>query len=261
MRISYRLDRGKLPFIGLGIAAGSAALGFGAALDLPPAIPLLVATACYLCAAALALSGVHLRTFSMHREWNAARVEKAIRAARDDVTIRLMQTWIPEREYLFPYLERLLVRENRRFKLEVLLVDPSQSDAPADDLVAARVRLRELTSERARADIVATIEDLFHMKSAVDQARRGKHPDLDLTVKCHRVLPPGPIYQVGGERMFIGFYPPTRSSLHAPMLEIRREDCDYWHTFQQAFEATWRDADTVETVEDGAVVLKSESVP
>jgi hypothetical protein len=198
--------------------------------------------------------GFQLRDVIIHASWHNERVTDAIKRAQDGTTIRIMQTWLPEREHLFPLIADEMTRSGKDLTLEVLLMHPGTSDPDADDLLAARVRHRDERRAQARAHIIDTIDHLFRMRDRLEKVS-GKRGRLDLAVRCHHTLPFGPIYQVGDERMFVGLYLPTRSSLNAPMIEIRRKESGYWYTFEQAFLAVWHDADTVEDVKFGDLVL------
>ena len=257
MRIPYQLDRGELPIVALAIGSGSALLAVGTAIDLPIAVLLAVPLAVYSFAAWRLSKGFRFRAMSIHPEWDSRRINEALRSAPADATVRIMQTWVPEREQLFPLLERLLTQEQKSFELEVLLIHPGASDPDPLDLVAARVTRRDESRAHARSQIVATTEHLFKMKRRIDEARAGKLLPVQLSVRCHRTLPFGPIYQIGTDRLFVGLYLPTRSSLHAPMFEIRRTDSDYWQTFEQAFTDPWNTADEVAGVEHGDLVFAS----
>jgi len=179
----------------------------------------------------------------IHHQWSSRRVIRALESAPETATIQILQTWFPEENFATS-LERLYKAHNKRFRLRVMIIDPNgQSEM---DVLAARVKLRGIDRARAVGHVTASLENICRMKRNVDTAlraaaRNGDSPGtVDLQIKLYSFLPFGPIYKIGEEVMFIGFYLSHVSSVDGPMIEVRKEACpDLWHIFDEDFRRGW----------------------
>lgn len=134
------------------------------------------------------------------------------------------------------------------FHLRVMIVDPH--DEGVIDILAARVKLRGINRAKAVGEVTSSLENLCGLKRNVDaamrsSARNGDSPDVvDLQIRLYDFLPFGPIYKIGEEVIFVGFYLGHVSSVHGPMIEVRKESCpDLWQVFEDDFRRGW-DAST-----------------
>jgi hypothetical protein len=185
----------------------------------------------------------------VHRQWDTQRVVSSLKAAQPDATIRILQTWFPEEDF-FDSLRDRFIKDKKRFALRVLLLDAEINPERTDDLLEKRVLLRgDFNRDKAIEEILTTIGRLVHLKKTVDeQWRRDATPGvrvqaLDLEIRRYGFLPFGPIYQVGPDVMYVGFYLSYTTSLYAPMLEVRNTgDNELWEKFQQQLDKGWSDA-------------------
>jgi hypothetical protein len=185
----------------------------------------------------------------VHPQWDTQRVVSSLKAAHPDATIRILQTWFPEEDF-FDSLRDRFVKDKKRFGLRVLLLDAEINPARTDDLLEKRVLLRgDFSRDKAIEEILTTIARLVHLKKTVDeQWRREATPGvrvhtLDLEIRRFSFLPFGPIYQIGADVMYVGFYLSYTTSLYAPMLEVRNTgDNELWEKFQQQLDRGWANA-------------------
>ena len=259
-RIHYRPHPTRTPLAAFLLATGSAVLATGQALGLPSITRLPVAFITYLGAVVLfALCLEVNRPASLISRWDTQRVKRALQSAREDATIRILQTWVPEVEELCPFLEDLLTRKGKRFRVEIMLMDPGERDPDSDaDLLSARTRHRpQETRSSARGHILRSANHFLQVKERVDEHWAEESRALNLSVRWYRFMPFGPIYQVGDRRLFVGFYPPHASSLDAPMLELRDNKSDLWESFEPAFTKAWHKAAPVPRIGEEPLAIRA----
>lgn len=179
----------------------------------------------------------------IHEHWSLRRIIRALHNAPERATIQILQTWFPEENFVTS-LERLYQVEKKQFHLRVMIVDPH--DEGVIDILAARVKLRGINRAKAVGEVTSSLENLCGLKRNVDatmrsSARNGDSPDVvDLQIRLYDFLPFGPIYKIGEEVIFVGFYLGHVSSVHGPMIEVRKESCpDLWQVFEDDFRRGW----------------------
>lgn len=185
----------------------------------------------------------------VHHEWSLQRVLKALARAPERATVQILQTWFPEENFLTS-LERLYLHEGKRFHLHVMLMNPEGDGADqVNDVLAARVKLRKISQAKAASDVTTALNNLYQLKRSVDSSLRqvagnGVHPEsVDLQVRLYDFLPFGPIYKIGDEVMFVGLYLNHVSSVHGPMIEVRKKKCqDLWDLFEEDLSRGWADS-------------------
>ncbi|GAB3984368.1 hypothetical protein [Plantactinospora veratri] len=182
----------------------------------------------------------------MHDRWDYGRIHKALEKAPEDAVIRIQQTWFPEENFVAA-LCGLYLQQHKRFALRVLLMDPGEKLDPPPDLLAARVRLRGISATASAEKIRSTMADLVRLKQMVHDDQSGtpgsgrRVGEVDLEIRLYDFLPFGPIYQIGDEVMFVGFYVNHGTSSAGPMLEIRNNGrSTLWRQFTQNFDYGWR---------------------
>jgi hypothetical protein len=182
----------------------------------------------------------------VHRQWSHERILRALAKAPETATVRILQTWFPEEDFI-DRLAQLYTDHGKRFHLRILLMscDPSG----VNDVLAARVRLRWIERSKAAADIIQTRDGLFRLKDNVEIALRrltqedSRLETVDLKVKFYDFMPFGPIYRIGDEVMFVGFYLNHASSAYGPMMEVRKKRSpQVWQIFESNFNNGWNDA-------------------
>ena len=179
--------------------------------------------------------------------WDDKLIKDTIRSAPTNSTIRILQTWLPDREYFCPFLEDLLIEGKKQFQLEVLLINSDESNK----LLDARIKLRSETRNYAQEQIHATITRLVQMKQRVDAVWDKKYhgAKLNLKIRSYEFMPFGPFYQVGKNKIFVGFYLNYESSVHGPMLVIGNSKSRIWKLFEDDFIKGWEDAKKIENAE------------
>ncbi len=182
----------------------------------------------------------------VHHQWSLQKLLRELAHAPERATIQILQTWFPEENFVTS-LEHLYLQDGKRFHLQVMLVNPHTEGAI--DVLAARVKLRKINRAKAAGDVTTALDNICRLKRNVDGALRrasvnGGHPDtVDLEVRLYDFLPFGPIYKIGDEVMFVGFYLNHASSVHGPMIEIRKKRCpDLWHVFEEDLNRGWIDS-------------------
>jgi hypothetical protein len=179
----------------------------------------------------------------VHPQWELQKVLRELARAPERAAVQILQTWFPEENFVTS-LEHLYLQDGKRFHLQVMLVNPQAEGAI--DVLAARVKLRNIDRAKAAGDVTAALDNICRLKRNVDSAFRrssvsGGHPDtVDLEVRLYDFLPFGPIYKIGDEVMFVGLYLSNASSVHGPMIEIRKKRCpDLWHVFEEDLSQGW----------------------
>lgn len=179
--------------------------------------------------------------------WDSEKVYKTLKNAPPDATIRILQTWFPEENFV-SRLEHLLISHNKRFSFEVLLLDSDGDGELQADLLSARVKLRK---DASRTNAVEKINDavkgLLELKRNVDAkwqeaTPHGRRPPtLDIEVRLYNFLPFGPIYQIGNDVMYVGFFLNYATSSAGPMLEVQNSsDNPLWRCFKRNFDKGWK---------------------
>jgi hypothetical protein len=185
----------------------------------------------------------------VHHEWSLQKILKELACAPERATVQILQTWFPEENFLTS-LERLYLHEGKRFHLHVMLMNPEGDEADeVNDVLAARMKLRKISRAKAASDITTALDNLRRLKRNVDTSLRqvavnGVHPEsVDLQVRLYDFLPFGPIYKIDDEVMFVGLYLNHVSSVHGPMIEVRKKRCpDLWNLFEEDLSRGWADS-------------------
>jgi hypothetical protein len=185
----------------------------------------------------------------IHHEWSLKLILKEISRAPEGTTVRILQTWFPEENFLTS-LEGIYLHEGKRFHLHVMLMNPEGDEASeVNDVLTARMKLRGISRAKAAGDIKTALDNLLRLKRNVDaslrqRVRNGIHPEsVDLQVRLYDFMPFGPIYKVGEEVMFLGLYLNHVSSVHGPMIEVRKNRCpDLWDLFEDDLNRGWADS-------------------
>ncbi len=168
----------------------------------------------------------------LEEDWQGLNpVVKALKQAHSGAHIRILQVWIPEWDTLCPILEKLLIDQGKDFSLDVFLMNPDNSA-----LLEARLKAREGAGPSwTRMNICKTRNRLDQMKRNVEEY--WKHTrSLNLRVWKYDFMPFGPVYQVGDEVMFVGFFVNHNTSQIAPMAIIRRDKHPkVWQSFEECF--------------------------
>lgn len=189
---------------------------------------------------------VVLRRSEFIERWDMRAIHTALLDTSANSTVRILQTWFPDKEDFIPFLQELLTTGHKHFRFQILLVDDSDSEG-GTDILAARVKLRREARKEGADNLRSSIEQLIEMKKHVDatyaQEQHGTHVDLEIRV--YDFLPFGPIYQIGDDVMFVGFYPNNCSSLHAPMITICDNKCRSWALFERHFTDGWKSSRAV----------------
>ena len=232
--------------LGGGVMAISAGiLNFGSEFGLK-SIFLPGGTCLFVLGILLFLTGIieFVHDFKMIPKWDDKLIKDAIQSAPNNSTIRILQTWLPDKEYFCPILERLLMESEKQFRLEVLLMNSDESN----NLLDARIKLRSETRNHAQHEIHATITRLAQMKQRVDAVWEKKYSGakLNLKIRSYEFMPFGPYYQIGKNKIFLGFYLNYDSSVHGPMLVISNSKSEIWTSFEQNFVKGWKDAQNTE---------------
>lgn len=180
------------------------------------------------------------QNFKLMPKWDDKSIRRALMSAPPASKIRILQTWLPDKEDFCPFLEELLIDGEKQFKLEVLLINCSESNG----LLDARIKLRSENRDMAQQAIKATITRLSQLKQKVDAAWVKKYSGakLNIEIRSYEFMPFGPLYQVGKNKMFLGFYINFESSAHGPMLLIQNSKSRIWKLFEEDFMRGWEDA-------------------
>ena len=168
-------------------------------------------------------------------KWDQELIRKALRSAPAKSSVKIRQTWIPDREAFCPFLEELLGEGDKQFSFQILLMDKECEALPA------RIHHRAEDLTGAKREIEGSINRFAQMKVRVDTIWETKYlgAKLDLNVRTYRFMPFGPIYVIGNEVMFVGFYINYDSSIHAPMLILQNPDSKIWKGFARDFSEGW----------------------
>jgi hypothetical protein len=237
--LTFRFDTLRVTLGGVAVAIGA---------GLPSLVPDLrvAAIIVFFLGIALTLSGlitVGPRGVIFHAQWSQGKILNSLSKAPADSIIWILQTWIPEEDFA-DYLQRMYRDEGKRFELQIMLMDPTpQGD---NDVLAARVKLRWIERAKAAENINDTINRLVRLKgeleATLNNAPRSRKltETVDLTIKLYDFMPFGPVYKIGENVMYIGFYLNNSSSIAGPMIEIRRiRSPKLWRIFEQNLLNGW----------------------
>ena len=223
IHLSHKLNTLRVTLGGVILALATGILTFAPSLQQACAVA-------FACGVIVTISGfvqVSLMVRFYH-QWNSSVLHRALSKAPPDATIRILQTWMPDRETFLPRLEELLTTEGKRFHFKILLV----SDTDMPDVLGARVRFRPESRREAADQVRSTIDQLKQMTQRVNQAWKSQHNGarLDLTIHSYSFMPFGPIYHIG-DSMFVGIYPNHCSSAHGPMIVVKQNSSRCWDLF------------------------------
>jgi hypothetical protein len=167
-RISFRWNPGRAAVGGLLISVGSGIARYLGRFSLVGGMIFLAGLA----AIASGLLAFSRQPVAVHEQWDAARIRSSLRKAPADATVRILQTWFPEEEFITS-LRELFLHDGKRFDLRIiLLLDADYGPGDREDLLAARVRLREPNRDKGVEEILTTIASLVDMKTDVDKEWR-----------------------------------------------------------------------------------------
>ncbi len=179
-----------------------------------------------------------------HVQWSQERLLKAMARAPEAAIVEILQTWIPEEDFI-DRLRHLYIDDGKRFHLRVMLMNPEE-EGP-NDVLTARVKLRGIERSKAANDIAHSRDSLLRLKKDVDKklselarAGRGRAETMDLEIRLYDFMPFGPIYKIGEQVMFIGLYVNDTSSIFGPMIEIRQSRSpELWHDLERSLSNGW----------------------
>ncbi len=178
-------------------------------------------------------------------KWREDLVEHALKNARKGSLVRILQTWLPNNETFCYMVHELLTRGGINLRFQILLMNPGDPDDNTNDILSARIKLRhELYREKAQQDINMTIKTFTKCMEEVNEAwaKRLDNGRVNFEIRLYDFLPFGPIYQIGDEVMFVGFYINYKTSAEAPMVVIKDNSSRIWKEFEEDLNRGWNDA-------------------
>jgi hypothetical protein len=239
MVVSLKFNGVRFAVGGIVLSLGPTLLAFDQALKAAAAV---IAAAGFV----ILLSGMFQISFRgaiVRARWSQERILKALSRAPVTACVQILQTWIPEEDFI-DKLEHLYLHEDKRFHLRVMLMNCERDGV--NDVLAARVKLRSIERSKAAVDIIETRDRLIRLKSDVDARLRqlalanGRSETVDMEIRFYDFMPFGPIYCIDDEVMFVGFYLSHASSLVGPMIEIRRKRSpQLWQIFERSLTNGW----------------------
>lgn len=178
----------------------------------------------------------------IHASWGTKQVLQEIAKAGPSATVSLLQTSFPDAATVFPKIKSLL-KKGGTFKLRILMPHPTSAMGLA--VINARVKLRDEGSDFHRREIESQIRQLIQLKTDIDLAweKTRDHAKLDLQIRLYEHFPFGPQVHVGDKKSFVGFFLSSKSSVHAPMIELSPGDDPVWSVFREDFEIAWAAAE------------------
>ncbi|HEX9034365.1 MAG TPA: hypothetical protein VF834_21170 [Streptosporangiaceae bacterium] len=238
--LSFRFNLLRVTLGGLGISAGPSLFVFDPGLRI-------AGVAIFAVGALLAVTGLiglSPRRAIVHVEWSQKRLLKAMIRAPETATVEILQTWIPEEDFI-DRLRHLYINSGKRFHLKVMLMNPAEDNV--NDVLAARVKLRGIERSKAANDIAHTRDSLLRLKRDVDKklaelarSGRGRAETMDIEIRLYDFMPFGPIYKIGDEVMFIGLYLNDTSSIFGPMIEVRKSrSSELWRDLERNLSNGW----------------------
>ena len=237
--LTLRFDLLRVTIGGLAISLGSGLYVFDPGLKIAAFITFSVGVIL----AADGLITISSRRAVVHPRWSQDRILKALATAPETATVQILQTWFPEEDFIAS-LERLYLYHGRRFHLRVMLMNCEQEGV--NDVLAARVKLRWIERSKAVVDIIQTRDGLLRLKRNVDNRLRqialadGRFETIDVQIRFYDFMPFGPIYRIGEEVMFVGFYLNHTSSVFGPMIEVRKSKSpQLWQVLEWNLDSGW----------------------
>jgi len=238
--LSFKFNILRVTVGGLGMSAGPGLFVFDPGLQI-------AAVAIFTLGVVLAATGLVAlspRRAIVHVQWSQERLLKAMARAPEAAIVEILQTWIPEEDFI-DRLRHLYIDDGKRFHLRVMLMNPEE-EGP-NDVLAARVKLRGIERSKAANDIAHSRDSLLRLKKDVDKklselarAGRGRAETMDLEIRLYDFMPFGPIYKIGEQVMFIGLYVNDTSSIFGPMIEIRQSRSpELWHDLERSLSNGW----------------------
>jgi len=185
--------------------------------------------------------------FIIYEDWELSRIKKDLQKADNNSTLKFLQTWWPDRELLCPMLEKLMIKNDKVFNIEVFLIEYKDFNQ-SNSLICSRQRLRPESPEQAANEVKSTIARLKIMKERVDLhwAKYKAGAKLNLTIKLFNVLPFGSMYQIGNDVIYFGLYHNYESSAHGPMFKITpSKDRVLWNKIENNLETLSNDKNCI----------------
>jgi hypothetical protein len=245
LALSFKFNILRVTVGGLGMSAGPSLFVFDPGLRI-------AAVVIFGLGVLLAITGLVAlspRRAIVHVRWSQERLRKAMRQAPETATVDLLQTWIPEEDFI-DGLRHLYLNDGKRFHLRVLLMNPAEKGL--NDVLAARIKLRGIERSKAANDIAHTRDSLLRLKRDIDRklaelarAGQGRAETMDLEIRLYDFMPFGPIYKIGEQVMFIGLYLNDASSIFGPMIEIRKSRSpELWRDIERSLSSGWEASPT-----------------
>lgn len=229
-KIEYKISSIRLSIGSIIVAIACGVLAFGSKIGLQE-FSLIFGISLFLGGIIVSLAGIFkiIPRYKLYDKWDDNFIRRVIEKAPQDATIRILQTWIPDKEILCPFLKELL-KEDKKFNIELLLMDHQ-----SDFLLKSRTALRTEDHEHAEQQIKDTIKQFMLMEDEVNKVweRKRNGAKVNFKIELYDFLPFGPIYQIGEEYLFIGFYINFASSATGPMLIIRNNESKLWKLFNE----------------------------
>lgn len=238
--LSFRFNILRVTIGGLGMSAGPSLY----ALDSGLHVEAVVIFALGVLLAVTGLVALSPRQAIVHVEWSQKRLIKALGNAPEAAVVEILQTWIPEEDFI-DRLRKLYIADGKRFHMKVLLMDPAEGNT--NDVLSARVKLRGIDRSKASGDIAHTRDSLLRLKRDVDKkfdelakAGRGRAERMDIEIRLYDFMPFGPIYKIGEDVIFFGLYLNDTSSIFGPMIEVRKaRSPELWRDLERNLSNGW----------------------
>jgi hypothetical protein len=242
IRVKHKISSTRLALGGSMITIASGLFVFGTELGLK-GISAIISMFLFGIGIVLSLAGIFeiFPRYKLILKWDDNLIKKALLSAPPRAKVRILQTWLPDKEIFCPFLQDILKDEGKQFDLDILLMDSGEKTY---DILKARVELRAETYADGKNYIRSTIERFKKLKDEVDRAWEKKHmgAKLNLNIRRYKFLPFGPMYQINESHFFIGFYLNYESSVHAPMLVICSKKSRLWKVFDDHFNKGWKNS-------------------
>lgn len=171
--------------------------------------------------------------------WDRQRIVQLVRAAPSGSSIRIIQTWLGDRESLVPVLREEIIAKKKKFSIQVLLMNPRRKA-----LLDARALLRRETTAEIRANIQNTVSAFAAFSAELADAKADSNGS-SVEVRFFDHIPFGPYFEVG-DKMLLGFYLSNESSQFAPMVEVQTKDCRESKVFRESFQLAWEQGNAAE---------------
>ena len=177
------------------------------------------------------------------RRWDRDLFLKHVREIRDGEQLRIMNSYVPDIEYLVQELVHVCLREKRDITVKILLFDFVR----APHLIRARMKHRPEYRGDPAAPLRGNVEAFLDLQQKIaEQSAKAK-----LEVRLYDHLPIGGYYQVGERLMQLAFFYTTHSGNCGPGLFCDGINCNKWRRFAENFDESWELAeDRVASKED-----------